>query len=326
WAGEAHPKNGGPFTYCSITSEYENGIGLTFVLTRELNFGVYLFSAAWSLKKGDSYDVVYSIDRGRRHAAKATAVSDRGVLINFAGARETFEQVKSGSALLVEAAGGRFRFDLGGTSAALDRMLDCVNNHLRAAGPGGRNPFASEEQARPQQRSERTTPRSEGGARQPAQASAEARARAAAFVEKLLLRAELYSFEILTGEQVPEEFRHFDVVWEGYHVIGILEILPRGTFRSIDEAADQTIEAVKQSCGGKSTSKGRAIRVDDRRSLIQIAANCTDKQQLFFDYTLMPVAEGGFYRILHLSSADPEAGRAANAHIGAALPLMLAGK
>ena len=42
--------------------------------------------------------------------------------------------------------------------------------------------------------------------------------------------------------------------------------------------------------------------------------------------TLMPVTEGGFYRIVHMSGSDPAATRAANEHIGAALSLMLSGK
>ena len=326
WVGEAHIDRNGAFSQCTIQTEYENGIDLYFLLSRRFDFVVLLASRSWSLTEGDSYPVLYSIDGRQRIRATAKALNKYTVGIPLPGNRETLDSFRAGNAFLVEAAGGRFRFDLAGTSAALGALVDCVNGHLRTAGPGGRNPFAGEGRTRPEQRSERPAPRSDGGARQPPQASPEARARAAAFAEKLLLRAELYSYEILTGEQVPKSFRPFAVVWRGYHVMGLLEIVPPGTYRGIDEAADDTIETNRQSCDGKFTSKGRAIRLDDGRSLIQVAFACTGKETAYVEVTLMPVAEGGFYRIVHVSSADPAAGRAANDHIGAVLPLMLTGK
>jgi len=326
WEGEAHPDRSGAFAQCSISTEYENGIILYFVLSRRYDFSVLLASRSWSLTEGDSYPVAYSIDGGQRFRATAKALNKYTVGIPLPSNRETFDRFRAGAAFLIEAAGGRFRFDLGGTSAALAALLNCVNGNLRTAGPGGANPFAGETQQRPAPQGERPERRAEGTARRPAEAPPEARARAAAFVEKLLLRAELYSFEILSGDQVPAGLRRFDVVWKGFHVLGMLDIVPPGAYRSIDEAANDTVEAHEKSCDGKLTSKGRALRLDDKRSLIQIAIACAGKDQVHLDYTLMPLTEGGFYRILHLSSADPEAGRAANERIGAALPLMLTGK
>jgi hypothetical protein len=326
WNGAAHADRNGNFSQCSIQTEYENGVDLYFLLTRQLDFIVLLASRAWSLTEGDSYPVVYSIDGAQRVRATAKVLNKYTVGIPLPSNRETFDSFRAGSAFLVEAAGGRFRFDLAGTSAALGALLECVHSHLRTAGPSGRNPFSGEERARPEQRSERPAPRSDGGARQPPQASPEARARAAAFVEKLLLRAELYSYEILTGEQVPPAFRPFAVVWRGFHVIGLLEIVPPGVYRSADDAANDTIETDRQNCEGKYTSKGRALRLDDGRRLVQVTTACVAKKSGYVDFTVMPVAEGGFYRIVHVSSADPDAGRAANDRIGVALPLMLTGK
>jgi len=334
WAGQAHPKNGGRFTHCSINADYENGINLTFFITRDYHFGVYLFSAAWSLTKGESYAVVYAVDGGRRIAAKAKAVSNNGVVIDLSETRGIFDQLKSGSVLLIEAAGGNFRFDLGGTYAALERLLVCVNRNLQVAGPGGGGPFAGGGQGRatqpaerPQQRREAPERRVESAPRKPSPASPEDRARAAAFVEKLLLRAELYSFEILNGEQVPSDLRSFDVVWKGYHVLGMLDIVPPGAYRSIDQVASGTIDAYQQSCTGKLSSKGRVLRLDDGRTLVQIALLCVaGKDEAHLDYTLVPLAEGAYYRIAHLSAGDPEAGRVANDRIGAALPAMLGGR
>lgn len=334
WAGRAHPTSGGPFTHCTINAEYENGISLSFFITRDYRYGIYLFSAAWSLTEGDSYDVAYAVDGGRRTAAKAKAVTNNGVKIDLSNTRGVFDQLKSGAVLLIEAAGGRFRFDLGGTNAALERLLVCVNRNLQVAGPGGGGSVGGAGQGRttqpaerPQQRREVPERRAEGAPRRPAPASPENRARAAAFVEKLFLRAELYSFETLTGEQVPSDLRDYDVVWKGYHVFGMLDIVPAGRYRSIDQAASDTIDAYQQTCRGKLSSKGRVLRLDDGRSLVQIAIVCaTGKDEAHLDYTLMPLAEGTFYRIAHLSAGDSEAGRAANERIGQALTVMPSGR
>jgi hypothetical protein len=326
WAGRAHPTSGGPFTHCTINAEYENGISLSFFITRDYRYGIYLFSAAWSLTEGDSYDVAYAVDGGRRTAAKAKAITNNGVKIDLSNTRGVFDQLKSGAVLLIEAAGGRFRFDLGGTNAALERLLVCVNRNLQVAGPGGGGSVGGAGQRRTTQPAERPQQRREAPERRAAPVSSEDRARAAAFVEKLLLRAELYSFEILTGEQVPSHLRSFDVVWKGYHVFGMLDIVPPGTYRNMDQAASNTIDADQQACTGKVASKSRMLRLDDGRSLAQIDVVCAAKDEAHVYYTIMPLAEGGFYRIAHLSRRDPEAGRAANERIGQALTVMLSGR
>jgi hypothetical protein len=335
WAGRAHPPNGGPFTHCTINAEYQNGISLTFFITRDYRFGIYMFSAAWSLTKGDSYDVAYAVDGGRRSAAKARAVTGNGVMIDLSAARGVFDQLKAGAVLLIEAAGGSFRFDLGGTNAALERLLVCVNRNLQVAGrsPGGGSVAGggqgrmTEPAERPQQRRETPERRAEGAPRRSVPASPEDRARASAFVEKLLLRAELYSFEILSGEKVPPDLRGFDVVWTGYHVIGMLDIVPQGLYRSIDRVASDTIEGYRQTCQGKLSVQDHVLRLDDGRNFVQIAVVCTaGKDEAHLDYTLVPIADGVYYRIGHLSDRDPAAGRAANDRIGRVLPAMLSGK
>ena len=326
WEGHAHPRDGGPFTHCSIGAEYENGIILFFFVTRRHDFGVLLSSNAWSLNKGDRYDVAFRIDGGPRIKTTALAISQHSVNIDLPNNGEMFNSLRAGSALLIVAAGGRFRFDLGGTSAALLALLDCVNRNVQTAGSGRPNPFSGSAPERPQARTDRPAPRNQGEARQPPQASPAARAKAASFVEKLLLRAELYDYEILSGGRVPAELRRYDVVWKGYHVVGVLDIIPPEAFRSVDEVATATVRSYQQACDGKLSSKGQEIRLDNTRKAIQIAVACAGKVKIFVDYTVMPLNEGGFYRIMHLSSADPEAGHAANERIGAALPLMLAGK
>lgn len=335
WAGRAYPSNGGPFTHCTIDADYENGINLTFYVTRDYRFGIYLFSAAWSLTKGDSYDVAYAVDGGRRTAARATAINNTGVVIDLSAVRGIFDRLKAGAVLLIEAAGGSFRFDLGGTSAALERLLVCVNRNVQVAGrsPGGGSAGgagqgrATGPAEQPRQRRETPERRAEGAPRGPVPASAEERARAAAFVEQLLLRAELYSFEILTGERVPPDLRRYDVVWQGYHVIGLLDILPAGRYRSIDQAAGETVDANRRACRGKLDSQDRVLRLDDGRTLVQVAIACiAGHDDVHMDYTLVPLAAGAYYRIAHLSGDDPEAGRAANERIGRALPAMLSGR
>jgi hypothetical protein len=333
WAGRAHPDDSGPFTGCTMSADYENGIALTFGLSNRYDFAMVMASRAWSLIKDDRYDVVYSIDGAQRFKATARSFNQHGVFIGLPNTRETFDRLRTGTALLVEAAGGRFRFDLGGTYIALELLLECVTRNVRSAGPGG-SALAPGAPARPEPRAERPapgpaprpTPSPESPPRQAPAASAEARAIAAAFVEKLLLRAELYDFEILTGERVPSELRRFDVVWKGYHVFGTLEILPSGAYRTIDAAAADTVATHEKSCGGKLSSKGQALRLDDNRRLVRIAITCPGKDEVHLDYTLMPLAEGGFYRILHISSKDPDAGHAANERIGVAAAAMLSGK
>ena len=312
WGGAAYPEDGGPFSHCAMIASYKSGISMLFSIDRAYNFKIGFVSAAWSLRKGDAYDVTYFIDGSRPYVAKATAISESAVTIDIPDTTDLFRRFKSGYVLTVEAVGSRFKFNLDGTYVALNELLSCTarNTETAAGGAasGGSNPFGKAAPALPTQ---------------PATSSAEARVSATAFVANLLNRAGLSQYEIMTGAEIPDFLRIYDVVWKGTGVFGMLRIVGPGQYQSVDQLAAAVIAKDSSECKGAFATGSQTIPASQGLTLRQLFTACEGDNKLYLVRTLVPLRSGGFYEIVHAASGERRQIDSANSQIVKILPAVM---
>jgi hypothetical protein len=290
----------------------KSGIALMFSLDRAYNLQIGFVSGAWTLRRGDAYNVTYYVDGSRPYAAKAVAVTGSAVSVDVPNTTELFRRFKSGYVLTVEAVGSRFQFNLDGTYAALNELLMCTTRNIEiaagGAASGGSNPFARSAPPLPSQ---------------PATASAEARVTATAFIANLLNRAGLSLFEIMTGSEIPDVLRTYDVVWKGPGSFGMLSIVTPGRYQTVDQLASALIARDSNDCKGAFATGSQTLSASEGLTLRQLFTACEGDKKVYLVRTLVPLASSGFYEIVHAATGERRQIDSANNQIVKVLPVVM---
>lgn len=355
WLGISYSP-GGRLDRCMVSARFADLHYLYFSLDRDRQFGFAFGSFGWTLTLGERHPIAYVVD-DHHYAATATAIYKELLLVDAEDTALLFPRFLTASMLSIDTLGGQFAFKLDGIGAALDALQNCVDRNLRneggataEAGPsrGGTNPFVRPDGPAPERRAEGSEggdampnnpfvrpggegpqgPRAEGGSGAEARdapgsrwqhTAPDAITAAQRFVERLLTQAGLADHQILIGPDAPADKGHADVVWRVGMQIGTLLIVEARRYPSVVEASASIVKDASLICDEGFTSSIAARRLGDGRPAAQMVVACTRPKTFHADYTVLPLAGGGYYRINLSTLGDPRAIDAMHERIGSAL-------
>ncbi len=116
------------FSQCSVSTVY-GGIVLAFVLTQADEFRIEVASDEWHLRPGGDYVTTLTIDRQQPIQVIASARSDKRFAADFGADDEIVKALRGGQFLRVISENIGMSFSLAGSSQALQRLRECVNDH-----------------------------------------------------------------------------------------------------------------------------------------------------------------------------------------------------
>jgi hypothetical protein len=116
------------FSQCTVSTVY-GGIVLAFVLTPADEFRIEIGSDDWHLRPGGDYVTTLTVDRRESIQVIASARSDKRFAADFGADDEIIKALRDGQFLRVLAEHMGMSFSLAGSSQALQRLRDCVNDH-----------------------------------------------------------------------------------------------------------------------------------------------------------------------------------------------------
>jgi hypothetical protein len=290
WTGSAYSDaDGRAFTHCAAFANYQNGVTVAFVFSRDRRWGMTVTNPSWSLTKGKTYDILLYLDSDPPSAAQAVALVTDGVVVTL-GANAK-ERIIKAHELHMKAAGQEFSFSLAGTAQllpALQRCTEMNQNAQPAAAPSNLFATATNKGARPSQ------------IIQPH------RAEATALMTKILAGAGITGFRIA---EIDRAYTH-DVYW----TVGKL-------FGGIDVVVDKTPELISAgTIGGDATScKGRfasgsmpASEAGWFRGFTK--CDLADRSATGF-FVIVPRSAGGYYMIFTGSFESEEPARQKDADV-----------
>ena len=78
WNGDANNDDDGKFRDCTMLAEYNSGITLAFIITRDFDWGLVLANDKWNLEVGTTQQITLAVDSRQPIPATAKAVDAQG--------------------------------------------------------------------------------------------------------------------------------------------------------------------------------------------------------------------------------------------------------
>lgn len=139
WAGFVFTDDAtGQFSDCTIWAANSAEIYLGISVNKNWTLELYLNSKAWNLPLDGSYPVSYWIDRNPIYHGKAATYSEHYAQIAVERGQAVFDELRGGNQLTFRTQSEDYVFNLNGSRAALNRVLDCVEEYTKQAST---NPF-----------------------------------------------------------------------------------------------------------------------------------------------------------------------------------------
>ncbi len=130
--------NTGQFTDCTVWALNNANVYVGITVNKTWNLELYLNSKGWNLPLNQSYRITYWIDRNPVYNGTAETYSATYVKIGVERGQAVFDELRGGNTLTFRTQGGDYIFNLSGSNAALNRLLDCVDQYTKQAST---NPF-----------------------------------------------------------------------------------------------------------------------------------------------------------------------------------------
>jgi hypothetical protein len=283
WTGIAFYHGDGSFGLCSISTEYQSGISITFGL---------LPDGIWKIGFGQTGGFSSNVQRQLRLYVDGKFVygapadhSDDTLVLTLPSTADLFHSLRMGHVLKVITPGGTAEFSLAGTAAAFLEMLDCVRRH---SGQNTASVPSALERAQQTHTEAAIDDRNKF-----------TRDQALTYAANLLAAANITGYRFLPFE----ETKHVgDVVWTfDNDKIGALFL-----FRNIqdDVDVDRLSASVTQddgvSCKGDFVSGKKASRRVDAVEVTRSFSACSaEENSFYFEYSWMRLPNGAFIRLVN---------------------------
>jgi hypothetical protein len=139
WAGFSYTNDqDGQFTDCEIWAWNRDNVQIGISVLKNWSLELWLNSKAWNLPADQSYPISYWIDRNKQYSGRAQTYSGKFVVIAVERDQDVFDELQNGGRVTFRTQNEDYVFDLSGSRAALNRLLDCVDRHGKEAST---NPF-----------------------------------------------------------------------------------------------------------------------------------------------------------------------------------------
>ncbi len=140
WGGYSYTDDAnGQFVDCEIwTPANSDNVQLGIAIPKDYSLELWLYSKSWSLPGNQSYPISYWTDRNPQYRGRAETSGEKYAVIKADSDQAVYDELKAGSEITFRTQDQDYAFNLRGSSAALSRLLDCVDQYSKAASA---NPF-----------------------------------------------------------------------------------------------------------------------------------------------------------------------------------------
>jgi len=138
WSGYSYTDDKNRFTDCAAWTANQDNLNLGVDVTSEWKLQLWLYRKDWHLPQDTDYPVSYWVDRNQVHSGRVKFYNDENAFIDVDDGNGVFEELKAGSQVTIRTYKYDYIFDLGGSRAALGKLIDCVDRNAKATDS---NPF-----------------------------------------------------------------------------------------------------------------------------------------------------------------------------------------
>ena len=298
WNGEANNDDNGKFRDCTMLAEYNSGITLAFIITRDFDWGLVLANDKWNLEVGSTQEVTLAVDSRQAIPSSAKAVDSKGLLISLENTGPVVDAMRRGRMLNIVTDSGAVSFRLTGTRDAIAKLAKCVSNHIEAEkAKSGDQAFAALE-------SKPKPAGGDNGNQNQNQNRLFTSSEAVLFASNLLAAAGITGYQMMDPAKNP--MPNFDAVWTYQNGImgAIAGYKDMGTV-DLDEAASVVMADDSKSCKGDFASGKKQSSPADTISVKRLFTACrTDDSSLEIHYTLLKTDSGHLIQIAHMKMGD----------------------
>jgi hypothetical protein len=301
WQGDANNDDNGKFRDCTMLAEYNSGITLAFIITRDFVWGLALSNEQWNLEVGSTQDVSLAIDQRRPITSVAKAVDAKGLLIPLENTGPVVDAMRHGRMLTIVTESGKVSFQLSGTRNAISLLAGCVSDHIEQEKAENPNSAFAGLQSKPAAPS--------GGGDTPAPQQNQNRlftsSEAAVFASNLLAAAGITGYQLM--DPAKNQMPNFDVVWTYQNgIMGAIAAYKDMGSVDLDEAASVVMADDSKSCKGDFASGKKQSAPTDTIGVKRLFTACrTDgSQSLEIHYTLLKTESGHLIQIAHIKIGD----------------------
>jgi len=241
WEGGANSDETGRFSDCTMTADYQNGITLAFIISRDFGWGLVLVNDKWKLDVGSAESVTLAIDSREPIPSTAKVVDLHGILVPLENEGPVVNAMRDGRRLSIVTPAGKISFRLTGTRGAIAALAGCVSDNLEGEkATGGTSAFAALE-AKPLAESPDNPNKLFTGSE------------AVVFASNLLASAGITNYQLTDPAKNP--MPNFDVVWTYANgIIGAISGYKDMGAVDLDEAATVVMADDSKNCKGDFTS------------------------------------------------------------------------
>ena len=289
WEGGANSDETGRFSDCTMTADYQNGITLAFIISRDFGWGLVLVNDKWKLDVGSAESVTLAIDSREPIPSTAKVIDLHGILVPLENEGPVVNAMRDGRRLSVVTPAGKTSFRLTGTRGAIAALAGCVSDNLEGEkAAGGTSAFAALE-AKPLAESPDNPNKLFTGSE------------AVVFASNLLASAGITNYQLIDPAKNP--MPNFDVVWTYANgIIGAISGYKDMGAVDLDEAATVVMADDSKNCKGDFTSGKKQSEPASVRRLF--TACRTDGKSIEIHYTLVKTESGHLIQIAHLKLGD----------------------
>jgi hypothetical protein len=289
WEGGANSDETGRFSDCTMTADYQNGITLAFIISRDFGWGLVLVNDKWKLDVGSAESVTLAIDSREPIPSTAKVIDLHGILVPLENEGPVVNAMRDGRRLSIVTPAGKISFRLTGTRGAIAALAGCVSDNLEGEkAAGGTSAFAALE-AKPLAESPDNPNKLFTGSE------------AVVFASNLLASAGITNYQLTDPAKNP--MPNFDVVWTYANgIIGAISGYKDMGAVDLDEAATVVMADDSKNCKGDFTSGKKQSEPASVRRLF--TACRTDGKSIEIHYTLVKTESGHLIQIAHLKLGD----------------------
>lgn len=313
WKGGAYTKadNRREFNHCAALAKYRSGVSVILAVNRSYEWSMGFLNPRWSLTKGNSYDISFTVDGAAPIESKALAINGEQVEVKLPDSSELFNQFRWGRQLTVTTAGQEFGFRLTDTSELLPMLLECVNRYAGPPARGGANPFerAGAAPAKP----------ADKPAAAPPAGDAAARAEATALAANLLAQSGINGFQILSPAETGT--LKADAAWRAGAVTGMVKVVK--TELRPEQISGSIIGSDAPVCRGRFLSESGPDK-NAGAEMPRVFTSCEDGADKWtFYYIGVPRPGGGYYVMSTSTKGNEQPAKDADQSIRAAVQKVL---
>jgi hypothetical protein len=268
WDGAATRSDAsGQFTHCAMMDRTAGYPLFFFSIGGDDVFNVFFADPSWRLVLGQRHPVSLDIDGGRLGRYEAFTASDTVMGIRFGTGRAEFGALQQGNRLTLRTAQRDYTFSLADTGRALQRLQDCVDQHV--AGKGAADPVKPDAPSR--------NPFKAGPGPGP-------RAYTREEIIRILSKAGIREAQLLSTAETSKhpDFAH---MWALDGTLGFVAQALRDPNASVDEQMARFLGRLTDDCKGESASAADPARTQGVFVFKEGFVSCVG-ESYFFVYTV----------------------------------------